>query len=519
MGEFVGNQEFQGFQSLFDELWQTFSSCEAKILECQKVCSDCKLLLEPWPVEVDEECCESGSRMATDATTSENNSEQPNNNPGKETLPHEVIEEINRADALLAKAEKVVNQHLKKEEQTVEKKRKPLAAVTKPNKPTAKKVTEPQSACISQTKLNHLLKKANSDPKALKPTARPTSSKFKPVHLSAPFKTQPDVSRKKRIKPASRPGTENQRFVEQHPAGQAKLDVRAPSRNSKVLSRRESLERTQEAKISLVQPEVRDRVENWIENTSIEETQSKAPVTEQAVKEEALAKPHQFCLLKEGRNLTVPSQLRRAALQNSVLQKKICSAYTSEQMELLDLINFHCAANAKLAEMLQSIPRTGIEHRDAREICKLKEKLNFFQSQFVELDAASASILDALPHSAIPTIPTLDIRHDNHLRWLPCQPDHYHCSAINISPVTYRSREEMFEWMTLHHEAQLLLLKSHLLDLMAPQCFALLANCQEKEMFPVYRGIHHLLCSLGGSEFPVLVSGDVGGDDDSSDDS
>lgn len=80
----------------------------------------------------------------------------------------------------------------------------------KPSIAQSPKGSRSQSGVISQRQLNNLLdKRQQSTDSQAKPKSRPASSKFRPAHMTAPFKTQPEIRQRGKARPRSRATTPN----------------------------------------------------------------------------------------------------------------------------------------------------------------------------------------------------------------------------------------------------------------------------------------------------------------------
>lgn len=190
------------------------------------------------------------------------------------------------------------------------------------------------SATISQSKLNTLLGQnkpaakvpqatVRTKPESINKPSRPASAKYKPVHLSAPFKTQPDVKRKPKVtssrtsSAASRPKSGHSRpsVIQVKPApkgAEGKNLVREGNERKHSEPDKQTCSREMKESYSSqdsVEQWSMDKVNNWMSNMNLEEWKQDSITDNTQLIPAPVTREHktQFSLLTDGSVLQIYS--------------------------------------------------------------------------------------------------------------------------------------------------------------------------------------------------------------------
>lgn len=254
-----------------------------------------------------------------------------------------------------------------------------------------------------------------------------------------------------------------------------------------------------------------------------------------------------FRLLRDGSSLKLPSELSKALSKNYQLNSKLESSKErkrrlhdgeSSSQNFCDLLQRHiddCTGNCNSFEQSLQYNRisgvlvwlkrlldtaTSVDISDnspAEVIVRTQKTIEYVISEFSSLKDILRSLhLDERPPHGSKGIDEIQVkqRHNRDIvmNWFS-DDGPYDMKLIRSSRIKYENEHQLVKYTTLSHNAQLLQLRSMVLEAIGSDAIALLNRLPSNDrLFPLlYQSFYSLICSFGSS-FPAIVK--VIGDDE-----
>ncbi|XP_074649207.1 uncharacterized protein LOC141904515 [Tubulanus polymorphus] len=319
----AGTVNEDSFDRLTAHLLLKIQEYETLIKQCQEISSDCRSLFKPWTNKKSTEVIK--VNQPEKLLSKERNVTKEKEENDKETQ-RKNEEEMKRVEELLVKAQKAREIQMKLEAKAIEKKQTP--SITSAADVSIKKLKSGQQPLKSRVD-----EKENKNSKVKVKQQKPVKN-FKPVHETAPFKTD-STSYKKRNPsykkpssagkslPASAAPVRNKNIVKNEISCISKQSVdnpRAAERLGENLSPVCTTDLRKQEVVNNVEDSVQANISNMLSNAqkNCSSDNVAGPCEKQECDDE---KP--FLLVKDGQDLIVPSKVKKLFMKNYKLRQEI----------------------------------------------------------------------------------------------------------------------------------------------------------------------------------------------------